>query len=111
MTRSYPTKVWRSTGDDAREAEAIAYATAIDQIATYDEDNRPVDGSDGAALAGTADVLDLKLGLADVLRDGERIGSVEITRINHGLNYFSAIPVEAFQAKVGDELVQYEVLP
>ena len=36
-TRSYPTKVWRSTGDDAREVEAIAYATAIDQIATYDE--------------------------------------------------------------------------
>ena len=36
-TRSYPTKVWRSTGDDAREVEAIAYATVIDQIATYDE--------------------------------------------------------------------------
>lgn len=52
-TRSYPTKVWRSTGDDAREVDAIAYTTAIDQIATYDRDNRPVDGSDGV-LAGTA---------------------------------------------------------
>lgn len=108
-TRSYETEVYASPGDGGT-VRGIAYTTAIDQFATYDRDNRPVDGSDGV-LAGTADVSGLKVGLADVLRDGERIGSVEVRKINRELDYFSAIPVEAFQAKVGDELVQYEVLP
>lgn len=51
-TRSYETEVYASPGDGGT-VRGIAYTTAIDQIATYDRDNRPVDGSDGV-LAGTA---------------------------------------------------------
>lgn len=108
-TRSYETEVYASPGDGGT-VRGIAYATTIDQFATYDENNQPVDGSDGFALAGTADVSGLKVGPADVLRDGKSVGSVEVRRLNRSLNYFSAIPVEAFQAKVGDEIVQYEVV-
>lgn len=115
-TRSYPTTIYEADEDGAEEVHTTAHASTIDSFAVDDE-GRPSTGADGV-LGCFADVRPLRLGHADMFRDGKHVGSVNVEMIDRSIGYVrlrcfypeagKAPPVSPEgMAKVGDEITQY----